>query len=386
MNKRNLQQIFNNYIEKFEYITDENSNNENYKWFIAKKFRALMDEALSKDGEEFVSALYNAKISTKNIIDSYTQPFSGLVELAKREPNTVKQMFVELYSDDNGDIHTQEKLISDFFNKSNELLDRYFPQSFLYRQNSHSVSAYLFLYDPDNHYMYKAEQSKDFADCIEFYTDWGSGDEIKLDIYYKMCDWLVEQIRLCPELLSTDKSRFTLPNSDEMFEDRNKHMLAFDIIYSCTVYNLFDGVSFSRLKMKERNLLLERENTALRLLENYNKAVEEEKTIDTAAKAIEDVLCTDTVIIHEKFGRGKVVSFDNGKITVSFNENSDTPKGLDIFSMFSKGFAKFEDPEINAVVTSMIPKLKNKNSIQNKIRQAAKELEPYKKFLEQYLL
>lgn len=381
MNIKNIRQIFSHYLNKFEYITDKNGNDENYKWFIAKKFRVLMDEALTKEGDEFAAALYKIKMVTENIIDSYTQPFSGLVEFAKHEPNTVKQMFINLYSDDNGDIHLQEKLISDFFDKSNELLEKYSPGSYLYKQNSHSVSAYLFLYDPDNHYMYKAEQSKKFADCIEFYDDWGSGDNIKLDIYYRMCDWLVEQISLCPELLKTNESRFNLPNSIEMFADTNKHMLAFDIIYACTVYDLFDGISFKKLKMKEKNLILEQRNTALCLLNNYNNALEELKNFNQAIKAIKNELSTGTVIQHKTFGKGKVLSHNNGIIEVSFDKKSGIKK-LSIAAIFSMGLASFEDETVANYILPIIPRLKNKESLQNTVRRAEQLLEPYKEYLE----
>ena len=73
------------------------------------------------------------------------------------------------------------KKLEKFFVTSNELLTEYAPGSFLYKQDSHSVSAYLFLYDPDHNYMYKAMQSKVMADCIEFGNDWGTGNNIKLD-------------------------------------------------------------------------------------------------------------------------------------------------------------------------------------------------------------
>lgn len=46
---------------------------------------------------------------SKNIIDSYTQPFYGLVKFAREEPETVQQMFMDLYSDDGGNVK-----ISDF--------------------------------------------------------------------------------------------------------------------------------------------------------------------------------------------------------------------------------------------------------------------------------
>lgn len=83
----------------------------------------------------------------------------------------LRQMFMDLYSDDGGDVKVQMELIKNFFDQSNELLDKYFPDSHLYKQTSHSVSSYLFFYDPDHHYMYKATQSQVMADCIKFYDD-----------------------------------------------------------------------------------------------------------------------------------------------------------------------------------------------------------------------
>lgn len=381
MNKENLQQIFSHYLDKFEYINDTNGHDESYKWFIAKKFRTLMDEALTKKDDEFASALYKVKQITENLIDSYTQPFSGLVEFAKHEPGTVKQMFIDLYSDDKGDIHVQEKLISDFFDKSNELLEKYSPRSHLYKQDSHSVSAYLFLYNPDSHYMYKAAQAKIFADCIEFYEDWGTGDNIKLDIYYKMCDWLVEQIFMCPELLKTDASRFNLPNSGEMFTDANKHMLAFDIIYACSVYELFDGISFSRPKLREKNLIIEQKNKALHLFESYNKALETMKDVDYATKAVEHKLSVGTIIQHKVYGRGEMVSYNNGIVEILFYNREERKKFL-LTAIFANGLASFEDEAVANSILPLIPKLKNVESVKNALKRAETELEPYKDFLE----
>lgn len=379
MNKANLQQIFSHYLEKFEYITDKNSNDENYKWFICKKFRKLMDEALASETESFASALYKAKAVTANLIDSYTQPFAGLVEFAKHEPETVREMFINLYSDDEGDIHIQEALIADFFDKSNELLEKYTPGSYRYKQNSHSVSAYLFLYDPDNHYMYKASQSCIFADCIQYYDDWGTGDNIKLDVYYRMCDWLVEQIFECKELLATDASRFKLPESAEMFEDKKKHLLAFDIIYACSVYDLFDGISFDRPKMKEKNLMIERKLKAQRMLDNYQKALENYDELNKALLFVEKSLLPGTLMVHKTFGTGELVSYSNGVVEVSFQTGN---KKLGLAMALSMGLMKIADTNITTEILQYIPYLKDKDAIINAFARAEKELEPYKEYLE----
>ena len=163
MNKNQMHQIFAHYIDNFEKLNDP-EHSEYYKWQVCHKFRPLMDEALAADVDDFADALYQVKDCSKNIIDSYTQPFYGLVEFARREPETVQQMFMDLYSDDGGDVKVQMELIKNFFDQSNELLDKYFPDSHLYKQNSHSVSSYLFLYDPDHHSMSKAIQSQVMAD------------------------------------------------------------------------------------------------------------------------------------------------------------------------------------------------------------------------------
>ena len=48
MNANHLSQIFTNYIENFEYINNT-EHHENYKWIAAKKFRSLMDAALTAE-------------------------------------------------------------------------------------------------------------------------------------------------------------------------------------------------------------------------------------------------------------------------------------------------------------------------------------------------
>lgn len=186
-----------------------------------------MKKALESPEEDFAKSLYEVKKCTYNIIDSYTTPFNGLVELSRKDPEIVRKMFIDLYQDDNGDLTIRMEKIADFFKRAEELLGKSeYSGSYLFKQNSHSVSSYLFLNDPDNHYMYKASHCQAFADCIEFYSDWGSGDNIKLDVYQRMCDEVLQEILNAPELLNTDRSRYDdrlklLPG--ELHKDSNKH-------------------------------------------------------------------------------------------------------------------------------------------------------------------
>ena len=60
MNKNNLNQIFEHYIDRFEYINNED-NEEYYKWQVCNQFPLLMKKALSSENEQFPKALYEAK-------------------------------------------------------------------------------------------------------------------------------------------------------------------------------------------------------------------------------------------------------------------------------------------------------------------------------------
>ena len=163
MNSNHIQQIFTNYIKKFEEINNS-KHREYFKWQIVKRFREEMNAALEAPSSDFPEKLNEVKKLSLNLIDSYTQPFQGLVKCAEKEPETVRQMFQILYSDEGGNLKQRQKRIDDFLTKSHELRDKYYPDSYLYKDDMHSVTGYLFLYDPDHNYLFKASHALKFAD------------------------------------------------------------------------------------------------------------------------------------------------------------------------------------------------------------------------------
>lgn len=210
MNKKNLHHIFANYIDRFAELNDA-AHDETFKWWAAVRFRQLMDKALRKDGKAFVLALEPIKKVVEVIIDGKMQPFGGLVAIANdneyKFAGDVKQLFLDLFANDGNDLEVREKKIAAFLKRSEELrLATKYSKYYSYKQTARSVSGYLFLYDPDHHYMYKASEAHRFADVVEFYGDWGSGDQINLNVYYKMCDELVAEIANCPELKKQTKA------------------------------------------------------------------------------------------------------------------------------------------------------------------------------------
>ena len=380
MNKKVLNEIFARYIERFEY-TNGKDHAEYYKWQVCYEYPKLMQNALAADENSFSKELNKVKKCTFNIIDSYTQPFAGLVELAKKEPATVKQMFIDLYSDDHGNLSIQMKKISDFFNRSNKLLKECSLSGYLYKQNSHSVSSYLFLNDPDNHYMYKAVQSRRFADCIDFYDDWGSGDCIKLDVYNRMCDELVSEIKNNEELLKCAGRRFDgslKMEGGKLHPDTEFHILAFDIIYCSTVYDLYDGVNYVKRDSKEKIAYQIEKAEADTALEAYSKARKDAEAYKNAVSCFTAMIQAGDVITHKKYGNGKVESIDPDYITATFAKNTakiSLPVGI------ANGILTVDKPEFADSVKKYSGILKKYDSIKKNLEYTGRMLEKYEEYI-----
>ena len=113
MNDAHMQQIFKHYIDDFEKLNDP-EHREYYKWQIVKKFRPMMEEALESTDSEISAKLYEIKKMTSNLVDNYTQPFHGLVKFAEQEPDTVRQMFLELFAASAEGLEQKQAAVSEF--------------------------------------------------------------------------------------------------------------------------------------------------------------------------------------------------------------------------------------------------------------------------------
>ena len=175
MNKTNLQSIFKKYIDNFEILNNE-KNDETYKWEIAQEFQNF-----DVDAEDFVEMLAHMWKVSANLIDSSQQlPFYALVDYARKEPETVREMFRKLFAEEHLDNEAKQTVIDEFIASSEMLRKKYYPDSHLYMNNQRSVMMLLFLRYPESNYGYKASQAKSFADCIEFYEDWGPMTDFRL--------------------------------------------------------------------------------------------------------------------------------------------------------------------------------------------------------------
>lgn len=383
MNDIHMQQIFKHYIDNFEKLNDS-EHMEYYKWQIVKKFRPMMDEALKSDSISFPERLMEVKKITSNLVDSYTQPFYGLVKFAEQEPDTVRGMFQNLFTYSGAIMEEKQRAVSDFLRKSHELRDKYYPDSFLYKDDMHSVTTYLFLYDPDHNYIFKSSHALIFADCIEFYDDWGSGDSVKLDVYYRMCDQIADAIKKSQVMLKTDASRFENGwgvDSETFASDAEKHILVFDLIYCCSTYGLFDGIIFSRPKTKEKQLIQEKRDKAARFSKELEEAKENFEKLEEALVYLDCAYGIGTLIRHKKYGEGKVSAKHGTTIEVQFPDGAKKlgivlSAANDIIVSMEEGYA--ERMEVYR------PLLKKESTIKSALEFAEKNFTPYAEYLESY--
>lgn len=378
MNTQHLQQIIDNYLGRFEELNDP-VHMEYYKWQIAFRFKKLMDEALETSAEAFPGKLYEVKKLTENMIDSYTQPFNGLVEFArKNESETVRQMFRDLFSAGEGSAAEKQKAIKRFLDKSHALRDKHFPDSFLYNDDLHSVTGYLFLYDPEHNYLYKPSHCRSFADCVEFYDDWGYGADTKLPVFFRMCDEVLSQIKTNGPLIEANAGRYSI-DPKGMHPDQEKHILLFDLMYCCTAYGLFKGISYVTPKTSERKLMQERKEKAAELVEALEEAKKRLAVLNDAKAWLSRTLQPDVIIHHRVFGEGRIIQASESSMTVHFK--SGEQKALGSIACVANSLILFDDENVQATVLEYKDILRQDEQIRTAVKWAEKELAPYAEYL-----
>lgn len=374
MNLQNLQEILDHYIGFFPESNGP-AHMEYYKWQIILRFRPMMDDALSATDAELPVKLYAVKKLTKNVIDNFTQPLNGLVEFSKKEPGTVRTMFSELFQSSESDVKQKQNTIQRFLDKSHQLREKYFPDSYLYNDDLHSVTGYLFLYDPDHNYLYKATHCRKFADCIEFYDDWGSGENVKLDVFFRMCDKTLEEIKNSDELIATANSRFKI-DPEHMHPDTEKHILLFDIIYCCSTYDLFDGIRYVEPKSSERQLIRARREKAVELKQALDEAKRIVSELDEVQNMLYEAVTVGKNIVHKSFGPGTITEINNGRFIVDFERAG--IKELGINTCVANNLITMNGMTLT---TEQVALLKDAGKIRSAVSYAEKALAPYLEFL-----
>ena len=244
MNIDHLHTIFANYIRKFDIINNR-EHGENYKWRVAAQFPSLMNP----DSPDFVAGL--KEVSKLNLFSNKSyHPLSGLIQCVESDEKAVRSLFRALFADDGNSLTLRQRKIDAFITNANALTSKHYSDNAIFQNDLRSAMGFLFFHDPERHYLYKAKQAKKFAEIVEFPDNWGRITDFKMDVYYRMCDELVEEIKKCDLLLRTTRRRYYDASGNKiegMHPDENYHILAFDIIWgtglvSLSDYNFSNGI------------------------------------------------------------------------------------------------------------------------------------------------
>lgn len=394
MNEKNLQQIFENYIGHFEEYNnaDRNKISEYYKWEIASWFKDVMDAALKNKPEQFADALKKIKNQTHDFIDSAsTWPLDGLRKIANTNGKEVQKMFCDLYTEDYGDLGLRQEKIEKFLEDSRQLREQH-KLSEQYKNNFHSVTKYLSLYDPKHNYVYKPNAAKLFAKITDFSDDFGTGDHVKLQNYYQMCDELVKAIKKYPRLKELDEIRSQRAGEkfagQKLYKDDSQHILAYDIIYCVYRYRLIDGITLVHLtekEKKEQKVIEEKRQKAIELLEKLKLAQEEKKKLDEAWEAVDEAFCTGKNISYKNFGKnapiqnGTVAKRNNNIVVI--NLEGENNKTVVLPDAVVNGYIWPQDEQEAAGLASSIELLKNRSMIKTNLETAEREFAPYNDYI-----
>lgn len=366
MNRKKLSDLISNYMGDFDNINDKN-HREYYKWEAVKHFQDNWDI----DAPDFAGMFKESVKETYNLINNrIVQPTNGIIKLAEKPEltETVRQMFRDLLADDKGDIDKRQDKIYAFLDKADKLLNTYYKGSWKYTQDMRTVIFYLCLLEPNKNYMFKATQAREFMYCVEYGTDFGSGENFSLKLYYEMCDELVAVIKETPALMKLHNDRIT----DKMWANDDYHILAYDIIYSAVVYNLYHDIDIvkpvvvrgqtheQQLQIKRDKLTADLEKVDAELCE----VLHERSTYDDfSAKGLE--------VNHKVFGSGLVIAHNNNLLNIRFDKEE---KSFQMPQGFTKGFLKTNSEEIMeifkkiAVLDKKISELKNiKSTVKRQI-------------------
>ncbi len=95
---------------------------------------------------------------------------------------------------------------------------------------------------------------------------------------------------------------------------------AFYDVKKCTVYDLFDGISFTKKNMKEKQLYLAEKVKAESLKKDFDKAKKDMDALQKALEFLADAISVGDEVSHTKYGKGMVKTINDKYLVAEFPE------------------------------------------------------------------
>ena len=377
MNDKHFECILNNYVENFDLINNP-IHYEHYKWEVVQAFHDMFDI----DAEDFHAMLLALQENADSLFDNEIHsPFKAMVMYSEHEPEVVRSLFRSLFAPDGGNLVKRQNKILTFIDESERLRNRYAPENPWFVQDQRSAMLFLFLNSPDDNYLFRYGAAKDFADCVEFRHDWKSGEEFRLDVYYRMCRELVKHIKSNRALLEKNMERYGYKDVPA-YADECYHLLACDIIYCGIPYDLFEGLNYEKASVKSRRAFIEKRDKALEFYNELRSVEKMVKKLDDAKKYFNPLFTVGRIVHHKAFGDGVIKEVDNSSAIIFFKKNH-IEKKFGILTAAAGGFITIDVPEYKEKAKAYKEVILKEGEIAQHLSFARKQMAPYTEYLEE---
>lgn len=213
-------QILRHYIDEYKLNFDRVNQEEIYKWKAVKCYQ----DNWNIEVENFYEMLMASLSRTKNLLDSGQYfPLRMLVQYAEQRPNEVRQLFRNLYNEEE-DLFER---IQDFQTSINLINDELFENKKSY-QDPRAIIVYLVLRYPERYFFYKFEMFKQFSEKLELIYKPVKGHLENIGHFNSQCELIRFELSLDQELLKLHKNRIT----SDCYYDENLNILTQDFIYA----------------------------------------------------------------------------------------------------------------------------------------------------------
>ncbi len=337
MNKQNLDLLFKNYINNFDYFDTPGEGHETYKWFAVEQVQNAWD----LNDPDLSGMIKKAFSQTYNLINNrIVSPGNGLALLAKEEPDAVRKALEGLLADTD-DVDEKQDNIIRFVDDINALLEKHYPGKWKYTHDLRVAVTYLALIEPSKNYLYKSTPAHDFARWMEFDTDLGYGDNFKLKYYYQMCDELLAEVNSRSDVLEKNAARKC------NWKDKSNHILVTDLIYCFGVYDwMRAGLNEPVPRSNKRSAAAQQAIKAKKAAELQNRLDELQDEMDIIEKEIGDLPSVDFAgkTIRTKLYGEVTVEKQEGNYLTFIAEGKQRQYALP--GCISNGFIIVDDPDI----------------------------------------
>ena len=196
---------------------------ERYKWRAVKRFQDVWDPK----ADDFAAMFKKATDKCYNLLASQSNyPRAMMIEFAKADPEAVRKMFDDLFTEQKSVVDRVNQFISEAERLRKTYGDKVWKSHY---QNNNSVSTYLWLNFPERYYIYKYTEVKDTAETLEsdYHVKWGAKPEALLD-FFKFYNELTGLIVDNKETTEMVRAALT-DDSSKSDKDLEYHTLTIDI-------------------------------------------------------------------------------------------------------------------------------------------------------------